>query len=106
MFQLHNEANYTNATQKDIVNAMIVLENVAHGETTLDMQTADILCGFINSEKSLIEDLKDKLSRRNMQIKDLKKEVQELRCYIGSTKKNDLDLNRKNIENINNILNR
>ena len=52
-----------------------------------------------------VNELEDKLSRRNMQIKDLKKELQELRCYIGSTKKTDVKANIQNVANMYKLIN-
>ena len=71
--KLNNEANYTKATEKDICIALDALENTASGKTELDMQSADILCGFLNKAVSQIAELQEKLSVKDRQIVDLKK---------------------------------
>lgn len=71
--EMYNKANFENATSDDICIALDVLEKTAKGQIQMDMQSADIIIGFLNKTQENLLKYFDKVSRRNMQIENLRK---------------------------------
>jgi hypothetical protein len=69
--------------------ALNVLSDVALGRTIMDSQSADMLISYLyhktlgkETVDKKVAELQDKLSRRNMQIKDLKEKIQAYKTML------------------------
>ncbi len=63
--------------------ALEVLLEAEHGKTTLDQQSATSIREYIEHLEVEIAEFKQKVSRRNMQIKELKKHKENLHKIIN-----------------------
>ena len=69
--------------------ALNLLYKVSNGEDALDSQSALYICEYIRNLENKHEEAIDKLSRRNMQIKELQKnkciDFKTCKCFRNNT---------------------
>jgi regulator of replication initiation timing len=70
------------------IKALAVLENVYRGRDTMDSQSANLIWDYI-------QELQDKLHRRNLQIAELKKDIKHLENTNGYLKTEVSKLNNR-----------